>query len=357
MIASEILGNSRCWLRYLWAAFLSLSGCIWWAKHSLRKQGAVLVLMLHRVLDDVGFRETNSTADIVVREKTFRELTTYIAQSYQVVPLEQAEPGKMTDRLRLVLTFDDGWSDNYLRVFPRAKELKLPFTVFVCSGVLGEEMPFWTEQTAQLMKRLRPAPNAKAIDGMIEALKLQAPAQRLAWLNELREKVGTTDLGSHLDRLLSLPEILDMDKAGVSFGSHTHTHQILTTLPLEAGRQEVEVSKAQLEAALGKPCHTFAYPNGSWSPEVHNAVEHAGFRLAVTTQAGPWTRASDPMAIPRINISEENVTGVTGRFSALMFDYHAFWKAWRARRKRPVPTGVCPVPAPTPGSHQKAAAA
>jgi peptidoglycan/xylan/chitin deacetylase (PgdA/CDA1 family) len=291
-------------------------------------------------LDDTGFHATNSTADIVVRENTFRELTSYISQTCQVVPLTQAGPGKRTDHLRLVLTFDDGWSDNYLRVFPRAQELQLPFTIFVCSGVLGEQTPFWTEQVAHLMKQLRPVPSAKAIDGTIEALKLQAPEQRLAQLRDLREKVGTTELGCPLDRLLSLPEILDMDQAGVSFGSHTHTHQILTTLPLEAGRKDVEISKAHLESALGKPCQTFAYPNGSWSPEVRDAVEHAGFQLAVTTQTGPWTQASDPMAIPRINISEENVTGPTHCFSPVMFDYQVFWKAWRARRKRAGPP-VC----------------
>jgi peptidoglycan/xylan/chitin deacetylase (PgdA/CDA1 family) len=357
MIASEILLHSRGWLRYLWASLLYASGCLWWAKHSLRKQGSVLVLMLHRVLDDAGFRETNCTSDILVLEKTFRELTTYLSHSYEVVPLAQAAGEKGTDRLRLVLTFDDGWSDNYLNVFPRAKELNLPFTVFVCSGVLGEEMPFWTERTAQLMKRLRPVPSTETIEETIEALKWQIPTHRLARLQELHELVDASDLGCALDRVLSLPEILEMDKAGVSFGSHTHTHQILTTVPLEIGRDDVETSKAHLEALLGKPCVTFAYPNGSWSLEVRNTLKQAGFRLAVTTQCGPWTNASDPMAIPRINISEENITDYKGLFSPIMFEYQVFWKAWRARRKQPLPTGICPVAAPMSESHRKVAKA
>jgi peptidoglycan/xylan/chitin deacetylase (PgdA/CDA1 family) len=357
MIASEIMENSRSWLRYSWAAFLSASGCIWWAKHSLRKQGAVLVLLFHRVLDDAGFRETNSTNDILVRERTFRQLTTYITRSYEIVPLTQADAGKVTERHRLVLTFDDGWSDNYLNVFPRAKELNFPLTVFVCSGVLGEEMPFWMERTAQLMKRLHPVPSTKAMKETIEALKRQIPAQRLASLQQLHEQANARDLNCAVDRVMSLPEILEMDQAGVSFGSHTHTHQILTTLPLEVCREDVETSKVQLEAALGKPCLTFAYPNGSWSLEVRDAVERAGFQLALTTQSGPWTEASDPMAIPRINISEENVTDCRGHFSPTMFEYQVFWKSWRARRKQPLPTGVCPFTNPMNKSHQKAVSA
>jgi hypothetical protein len=87
--------------------------------------------------------------------------------------------------------------------------------------------------------------------------------------------------------------------------------------------------------------------------EIRDAVEQAGFQLALTTQPGPWTKQSDPMAIPRVNISEENISGWTGRFSAAMFEYQVFWKSWRARRKQPLPTGVCPVAAPLPESSPK----
>src|SRR5579883_2820744 len=128
--ASVILANSRTWLRYLWAVLLSASGCLWWAKHSLRKQGAVLVLMLHRVLDDAGFGQTHCTADIVVRDKTFADFTRYISRLYEV-------------------------------------------------------MPFWTEQAASLMKCLRPVPGAAVIDEAIEALKSLPAAQRAARIQQL----------------------------------------------------------------------------------------------------------------------------------------------------------------------------
>ena len=289
--ASVILANSRTWLRYLWAVLLSASGCLWWAKHSLRKQGAVLVLMLHRVLDDAGFGQTHCTADIVVRDKTFADFTRYISRLYEVVPLREAKPGQPSERLRLVLTFDDGWGDNYLHVFPRVRQLKLPLTVFVCSGVLGEVMPFWTEQAASLMKCLRPVPGAAVIDEAIEALKSLPAAQRAARIQQLREQAGEADFGCALDRVLSLPEILAMDQAGVEFGSHTHTHPILTTVSLEEGQEDIQTSK---ERPWGSRAAYFPIPTGAGRQRCGARCSRRASRLRSRRSRGRGWQAAIP---------------------------------------------------------------
>jgi peptidoglycan/xylan/chitin deacetylase (PgdA/CDA1 family) len=123
-----------------------------------------------------------------------------------------------------------------------------------------------------------------------------------------------------------------MSRQGVRIGAHTQTHQILTKISQGEARQEVRLSKTAIESELGADCDTFAYPNGNWSPETREIVAEAGFELAVTTRRGAWMKGSDRLTIPRSNISEDNVAGPTGRFSAAMFAYSTIWKAWRASR-------------------------
>jgi peptidoglycan/xylan/chitin deacetylase (PgdA/CDA1 family) len=132
------------------------------------------------------------------------------------------------------------------------------------------------------------------------------------------------------DCTLSWEEIGQMDRAGVAFGSHTHTHQILTKLAAGAVRRELRESKAALDRALGKRCDLFAYPNGEWSEETRRILAEEGFRLAFTTERGVWTEDCDPLRIPRPNICERNLAGLLGGFSPAMFEYTTFWKTWRA---------------------------
>jgi hypothetical protein len=120
----------------------------------------------------------------------------------------------------------------------------------------------------------------------------------------------------------------------------------MTTIPAETLREELRRSKIALEKTLVKPCRTFAYPNGNWSPETRNAVQEMGFSRAVITERGVWGAASDHLTIARSNVCESNVVGLRGRFWPAMFEYTTLWKAWRAsiRAPRRVP-GQDAVPA------------
>jgi len=92
------------------------------------------------------------------------------------------------------------------------------------------------------------------------------------------------------------------------------------------------------------PCESFSYPNGNWSQEIRDAMAYAGFKLGVTTERGIWFSTSDELALPRMNMYEDQVIGPTGKFSPMMFDYRIMWRGWwasktRASVRRPAPDG------------------
>src|SRR5262249_16867786 len=85
------------------------------------------------------------------------------------------------------------------------------------------------------------------------------------------------------------------------FGSHSMNHRFLHQLPLSEAQYEIESAKKYLEELLQKPCETFAYPAGYYTPEVEKVIEKAGHTCAFSTVYGPNDRL-DLYAINRTEV-------------------------------------------------------
>ncbi len=326
-------------LQALWVRLLQVTGALWWAKRQLRRQGALIVLTFHRVLRDRDAETTYSQPEIIIRERTFADLMAHVSQHFEVADLRHALPGPYSARLRIAITFDDGWSDNYSTALPIARLHRIPFTIFICPGLLGSEMPFWPERITALYRARNANVTKGEIKTVIENLKIRKPDEIAVLFPEQTDSQAGDALvaGAAMtnDTTLSWNEVSEMHLAGVNFGSHTQTHQILTNLPATEAQVEIRRSREAIESRLSMRCDTFAYPNGDWSQQARDLIAEEGFRLSFTAQRGAWTGDCDFLAIPRCNISEENVVDLKGHFSPAMFDYTTFWKSRFAVKKQP----------------------
>jgi peptidoglycan/xylan/chitin deacetylase (PgdA/CDA1 family) len=331
-----LLPYLRLLMRCIFVLALAASGSLRRARRRLCESGATIILTFHRVLDDTSYQETNSLPGIVIRLSTFREMVGYLSRHCELIGLADAVSSSKSERVRIVCTFDDGWIDNYTTAFPVVRNFNLPITIFICPDLMGQNMPFWPERAVALLRQ-NSRYNPSQIEEEVEKLKNLTPEQRERAIEGFAHADNSSTVkSSSVDRTFSWAEVLEMNRAGVCFGSHTNTHQILTTIPEDQCREELFRSKQVLEQVLAKPCSTFAYPNGNWSPRIRQAVAEAGFTVAVTTERRACTSASDPLTLFRVNVCESNVVGLTGRFSPAMFQYTTLWKAWRtaARERR-----------------------
>lgn len=315
-------------LRPYWALFLRFSGLTWWAERQLRREGTVVVLTFHRVLPEREFETTNSPRGMVMSAGTFDALAAHVAENYRPVSLDAsaAPPRQPSDRLGIAFTFDDGWSDTATVAFPIAQRHGVPIAVFVCPLLAGRQSPYWPER---VIASLRAGDGVPAdVEQVIESLKAQPPAEREQNLARF------ADVGIPEDSTMSWDDIRRLDAAGVVFGSHSQSHPLLTQIPFDAALRELAASRTAIEQMLGKPCTLLAYPNGSYAPEVRQAVTDAGYRAAFAVMPGAWTADCDPLAIPRINIWEGEVADSRGRFTRTAFQYSVIWRAYRNSRRR-----------------------
>ena len=335
-----------------WAGLLRTTGGLWWAKRQLRAQGAIVVLMFHRVLGKAEREAASSVDGIIVGDDTFERLSAYVAEHFEAVDAGTALPGIPANRLRVSYTFDDGWRDNYTTALPIMAAYNIPATIFLCPGLEGHNLPFWPERMVSLLRRNPARPGEEEIAASIENWKHKPAAQRDEYLRKLEQEQTAAGAKANLssDQLVNWRETAELAKAGIRLGSHTQNHELLTMIPLSKAAAELRQSKAAIEAAVGS-CTVFAYPNGDWSQETRSLVADAGFDRAFSTRICAWTGGSDPLTIPRVNIYDGKLRGITGGFSPSVFEYTVFWRAWRAMNHHRIETTKPAAASAVPAEH------
>ena len=138
---------------------------------------------------------------------------------------------------------------------------------------------------------------------------------------ELCKEVGVEELEDLINRLghvlgMDLPservlldwtEVREMAAQGVSFGSHSCSHRILTNIPLsEVSRELIESRNAMVQQGV-TPSSAFCYPNGNFNPAIQELVRESGYRAAVGCEIGlEGIRPGDPYALKRVSLHEDS---------------------------------------------------
>ncbi len=318
--------------KVFWAGLLRASGMLSLARKWVQKRG-VIVLTFHRVLTDSELQQTASLGGMIVRNRTFAAFLSYASQHCEFANLDQGPEWKPSGKLKLAVTFDDGWSDNAESVYPIARQLHVPFVIFIVPGKTGTALPFWPERTAAALDRV-PSVNhsrrAISIGKAIEELKALPAVEREIRIGQMIGSGGALESSVAVDKTMTWEQIAELHARGVTFGSHTSTHEILTTVPDAQAQQEIVSSREVIQQKLGSPCELFSYPNGDYSEHVRELVVQGGYKFAFLNQEpGVWTRDCDPFLIPRVNVCEYHLVDSKGEFSPLIFDYAVVWNAAR----------------------------
>lgn len=291
-----------------------------WARRRIARERAIVVLMFHRVLNDDDWERTNSLPGMIIRDRTFASLIDHAVRSADIVPAEDGRPGTGQGlRPRLIFTFDDGWIDNATVALPIATERQVSFTIFVCPGLMDSHEPFWTER-AVAFSGGEPAD----ANEFIEKLKRMPPSERREKMTSLANRPRRDP--AEVDRTMSWDDVRRLQDAGVTFGSHSYEHEILTHLHGAELSRDLARARVEIQEKLQNACLLMAYPNGGTSPEVAAAVAGAGHAIAYTTDPRIWMRGEGAHNVPRINMCEAKLVGPSGTFSGAAFDYAVYWR-------------------------------
>lgn len=163
--------------------------------------------------------------------------------------LDYMRYGKALPDKPILITFDDGYLDNYSNAYGIMKKYGFTATIFIVTNLVG-----------------------------------------------------------HDSRFMTWDQVREMQQNGFVFGSHTVDHLVLTKLSVDKVQQQLVQSSEEIERQIGTKPRYFAYPTGAYNREVEQLVRDAGYEGAFTIHFGEAGMESDPYAIERIPIFKSGHT-------------------------------------------------
>jgi peptidoglycan/xylan/chitin deacetylase (PgdA/CDA1 family) len=297
----------------------------------LPARDSLLVLNYHRIgnaeddLFDPGLFE--ATPD------QLNDQISYIKRHLSLVTLDEAlafidgSIKEKTRRCRVLITFDDGYLDNYEIAYPILRSHGAQGVFFLATSIVGSCQVPWWDHIAYLVRTARRRRFSlrypKHLDVDLDQTGLEVSLRNILWLykqpdnsdsarfiREVKEEAEGEDVPGTLRRFLNWDEAREMSRGGMAIGSHTHSHTVLSQLEPERQYEELSKSRTILKAQLGVEAEVLAYPIGSrtsFTDETQMLARDAGYRAAFSFYNGTnlpgKTSAFDVM---RIGIGDQS---------------------------------------------------
>ncbi len=233
--------KNKIWLSVFAAVLVIAGGFCWW-------------ISCHYVVPIMTYHHVNNAdpnrQDTVSPERFERHMAYLKKHHFNVLPLSTLvqiiKQGKPLPRQSVVITFDDGYEDNFQYAFPVLRKYGFPTTIFVITDIVNTE------------------------------------------------------------GYLTTTEMKEMLAQGIEIGSHTRRHAYLPGILGKTLVEEVKGSKDWLEQELGVTINNFAYPAGGFNEEAKQLVQEAGYESACTTNRGYDRFNRDVYELKRIRFSGQD---------------------------------------------------
>ncbi len=235
----------------------------------LQPRHVVPILMYH----SINYKKDNTLS--VKPENFARQMGFLNKHRYKVISLDELVEGikkeKKFSGKTVVVTFDDGFSDNYTYAFPVLAKYNMPATIFLMTGYIGKKKEY-----------------------------------------------------------LNWDQVRHMDKSGIDFGGHTRSNVYLPGVEGSGDLwDEISGSKFDIEKELGKNVNYFCYPTGGFNETIKEIVKEAGYKGACTTNRGFDKSNKDVYELNRIKVTNSDTTKPF-HFRAKLSGYYNLFRSCRS---------------------------
>lgn len=266
-----------------------------------------------------------------IEENSFRIQIEYLKKHFEILSLPEAvermKNGEI-ERPTAVITFDDGYQNNFDIAFPILRREGIPASIFLTTGLTNTNDTVWQcrlnlalsqtskshiEWNGSRFDLSTAGLRANASATIQESLKKIEHSQLMAAIRNIILKLDDDpdrpiEIGSPF-RMLDKMAIAEMVASGlIEFGAHTHHHAILSLLSKKERCYEISETIKWVHEVTGLPCRYFAYPNGrleDYDIETIQDLRAYGIQIAVTTISGPNNIMTPAMELRRYGVGAD----------------------------------------------------
>lgn len=279
-------------------------------------QKNIAILAYHRIIDsDYNFWKLN------VSPAAFEKHMKYISENYTVLRLED-EWDALTEagQKYVVITFDDGYVDNYRYALPILEKYHVPATIFVSTDLIDTDKMYWWDELEKMFifseytgefecngSRYRIADSAdreKACLAIRNDIKNRNPQEQRDTMRALRSALGTERAYTSTLRCVNTQELIEMAASPyITIGGHTKSHLSMGAFhPKELLDLEIRESLKILEEKIGRKVNVFAYPFGGAEDRCDisdGIIAACGIKKSVLIENGNFAAGDVMYNLPR----------------------------------------------------------
>jgi peptidoglycan/xylan/chitin deacetylase (PgdA/CDA1 family) len=305
-----------------------------WIKRSLVRTGAlrlasrlggqgVAIVMYHSVMNDPSSAQT-ILGDIIHSTEVFRGQMELIAHEFRAVSLDDLllflKAEKPLPPKAVVVTFDDGYADNYLAAKEILDPLGIPAVFYITVDCIDRQQPpwpsllryafltsrrdSWSDPGGAIWTLTSTERRLKAFYRSAQYCSKLSGTPQGVFIDSTQKQLGTEPLRSSQRLMMTWDELRELAQNGHTVGSHTMSHPNMAHISEAEARMELLDAKLRIERELRAEVVHFAYPcpalHPHWVEHTVRSTRETGYQTAVTTNKGSVRKHDDPLTLRRI---------------------------------------------------------
>lgn len=291
-----------------------------------KQKDQIFIFNYHRVRESANAQTRFDDGCFSLDAEAFRRQVKFFSENFNLISEDDlinhinGENKLTSGRNYAMITFDDGYIDNFKVAMPILKEFNASATFFIPTKMMTERTLGWWDLVAFFLKHrkkdifnfnsknydLNQISKQTCIEEICEVLKKSSPAEVNTLLIELQVATDSIipDKEMQSEELMTWQQLKEAKKYGISIGSHSHSHYVLSNMTVEDQKTELQKSKEILEKNLGFEIKSFAYPVGRYTDfnlETKKLLKECGYQVGYSFMTGSAeTREIDQFDVKRV---------------------------------------------------------
>jgi len=262
------------------------------------------------------------------KKKAFDKQVGYLTKKYNIISIDEAINKIKKNSIQgneIVITFDDGYKNNYTEAFPILKKYNKKATIFLISSRIDSDKYAWYDIIEIFFKEYKKNNYTLKIESKNYTFYTSNENQKINTINTLKEilkNISNIDREKIVKKLsenlhsykseykkkfsfITWKEAREMLKT-INFGAHSVTHPILTKCSKSKVEMEIMKSQETIQEKLKTVVDGFCFPNGDYDDNIINILKEKKYNYACSTKNGGCYANDDVFKLNRIGIGEED---------------------------------------------------
>lgn len=287
----------RFLLRELISWVFYFTGLCFWLKFLLRNRSILVILNYHNFSRYNNFRIKRGNILESDYAEHFEKQIKFIKKHFNFCYPESFFNGSRKRGLNILITFDDGYMDNYEIALPVLEKYEAATIFFLTTNYIGTNRWLWHDKVRYLISK-------NILDSNMGETKLKEMNLGHQVKGDLKAIVAQKFPEEPPKRImLNWEEAKDIHSRGFRLGTHTTNHVLLNLLTKEQQSDEMKFSKYAIESLIDNNCIYLAYPNGQYNKDTLINMDENDLEYGFTTESGSNRSESQKKQLKRIGIN------------------------------------------------------